>query len=175
MPSEEWIAIGIIKRPVGLLGLCAIEPFGATLKALSPPCNVRIGKDIDIAEGMVVDRIVPLPNGLRCGFGARKDRAAVEGLRGSLIFIEKKALPVRAEGSFYHFELKGAGVYSDRDGSRIGTVVEVHNFPSSDTLEVEREGGTSLLLPLSGQAVAAIDIAGGRITVRQSFIEELLP
>jgi 16S rRNA processing protein RimM len=175
MSSEEWIAIGIIRRPVGLRGLCAIEPFGATLPALCPPAEVRIGKDIADAGSVIIDEIVPLPNGLRCGFEARKDRTAVEGLRGSLIFIEKKALPVRAEGSFYHFELKGAVVYSDRDGSRIGTVVEVHNFPSSDTLEVEREGGASLLLPLSGQAVAAIDIAGGRNTGRQSFVEELLP
>jgi 16S rRNA processing protein RimM len=174
MPSEERIAIGIVRRPVGLRGLCAVEPFGTTLAALSPPYTVLIGKDDGSAESMVIDRIVPLPKGLRCGFRDRKDRAAVEGLRGSLIFIDKKTLPVRAEGSFYHFELKGAGVYSDRDGSRIGTVIEVHNFPSSDTLEVEREGGTPLLLPLSGQAVTAIDTGAGRITVRQSFVEELL-
>jgi 16S rRNA processing protein RimM len=174
MPSGEWIAIGIVRKPVGLEGLCAVEPFGATLASLSPPCSICIGRECDETEDMVIDTIVPLPKGLRCGFRGRKDRAAVEGLRGSLIFIEKEKLPVRGEGSYYHFELKGAGVFSDRDGSRIGTVVEVHNYPASDTLEVEREGGSPLLLPLAGQAVAAIDAAGGRITVRQSFIEELL-
>ncbi|MBN2189381.1 MAG: 16S rRNA processing protein RimM [Chitinispirillaceae bacterium] len=174
MSSEEWIAVGIVRRPVGLRGLCAVEPFGATLAALRAPAEVRIGKDIAGAGRVIIEELVLLPNGLRCGFESRKDRTAVEGLRGSLIFIEKKALPVRAEGSYYHFELKGAGVYSDRDGGRIGTVVEVHHFPASDTLEVEREGGAPLLLPLSDQAVAAIDTVGGRITVRQSFVEELL-
>ena len=174
MPSGEWIAIGIVRRPVGLAGFCAIEPFGATLTALRPPCGVRIGKDIDIAESVVLEEIVLLPNGCRCRFGTKTDRTAVEGLRGSFIYIKEDLLPRPGAGSYYHFELKGAGVFSDRDGSRIGTVVEVHNYPSSDTLEVERDGGDSLLLPLSDQAIAAIDSAGRRITVRQSFVEELL-
>jgi len=174
MSSEEWIAIAIIRRPVGLKGFCAIEPFGGTLAALKPPAEVRTGKDIAAAGSVIIEEIVPMPNGYRCRFGGRNDRTAVEGLRGSLIFIEKKALPGLRDGSFYQFELKGAGVYDDVDGVRIGTVVEVHNFPSSDTLEVERSGGGSLLLPFSGQAVVAVDIAGGRLTVRQSFVDELL-
>jgi 16S rRNA processing protein RimM len=174
MSTEEWIAIAIIRRPVGLKGFCAIEPFGRTLAALQPPVEVRIGKEIAAAGSVIIEEIVPLPNGYRCRFGGRNDRTAVEGLRGSLIFIENKVLPVLRDGSFYQFELKGAGVYDDVNGGRIGTVVEVHNFPSSDTLEVERCGGGSLLLPFSDQAVTAVDIAGGRITVRLSFVDELL-
>jgi 16S rRNA processing protein RimM len=174
MLSEEWIAIGIVRRPVGLAGFCAVEPFGATLAALRLPCDVRMGKDIAAAEGVVIKELVVLPNGCRCRFGAKNDRTAVEGLRGFLIYVKEDLLPRPGAGSFYHFELKDAGVYSDRDGGRIGTVVEVHNFPSADTLEVEREGGDSLLLPLTDQVVVAIDSAGKRITVRQSFVEELL-
>lgn len=174
MPSEEWIAIAVVRRPVGLKGFCAVETFGGTLAALQPPCDVRIGKDITGAGGMIIEEIVSMPNGHRCRFSGKSDRTAVEGLRGSLIFIEKKALPGLGSGSFYQFELKGAGVYSDSGGARIGTVVEVHNFPSSDTLEVEREGGGCLMLPFLDQAVAAVDTAGRRITVRQSFVEELL-
>ena len=174
MSSEEWIAIAIIRRPVGLRGFCAIESFGGTLAALKPPVEVRTGKDIAAAGNVIIEEMVSMPNGCRCRFGGRNDRTAVEGLRGSLIFIEKKALPGLRDGSFYQFELKGAGVYGNVDGARIGTVVEVHNFPSSDTLEVERSGGGSLLLPFSAQAVTAVDTAGGRITVRQSFVDELL-
>jgi 16S rRNA processing protein RimM len=174
MPSGEWIAIGIVRRPVGLKGFCAIEPFGATLAALLPPCEVRLGKEIGSAESVVIEKLVLLPNGCRCRFRTKTDRTAVEGLRGFFIYIKEDLLPKPGAGSYYHFELKGAGVFSDRDGSRIGTVVEVHNFPASDTLEVERDGGDPLLLPLADQAIAAIDSAGRRITVRQSFVEELL-
>jgi 16S rRNA processing protein RimM len=174
MHEEEQIAIGIIRRPVGLKGLCAVEPFGGTLATLRPPCDVRVGKDGAEAAVMTIEEVVVLPNGYRCRFGSREDRTAVEGLRGSFIFLDKKALPGLGGGSFYHFELKGAGVFSDRDGCRIGTVVEVHGYPSSDTLEVAREGGAPLLLPFSDQAVTAVDTAERRITVRQSFVEELL-
>jgi 16S rRNA processing protein RimM len=174
MPSTEWIAIGIVKRPVGLAGFCAVEPFGATWAALQLPCEVRIGKDIGSAERQVIEEIVVMPKGCRCRFGAKNDRAAVEGLRGFFVYIEQSGLPRLGKGSYYHFELKGAGVYADVSGDRMGTVIEVHNFPSADTLEVQRASGDSLLLPLSGQAIAAVDTAGGRITVRQSFVEELL-
>ncbi|MGA2508178.1 MAG: ribosome maturation factor RimM [Chitinispirillaceae bacterium] len=174
MPSAEWIAIGIVKRPVGLRGLCAVEPFGGTLAGLRLPCSIRIGKKSTDAVETSIDEIVPLPNGCRCRFSAKNDRTAVEGLRGLLIFIERNTLPGLQGNSFYQFELKGMDVYSDTGGNLVGTVVEVHNFPSSDTLEVECTGTDSLLLPISDQAITAIDKAGRRITVRQSFIEELL-
>jgi 16S rRNA processing protein RimM len=173
-PLDDLIAIGIIRKPIGLRGFCSVEPFGGTMAALRLPCEVRIGKETECPTGMIIEEIVPMPDRYRCRFKGKDDRTAVEGLRSSLIFIEKKALPGLGPGSYYHFELEGAGVYSDRDGTRIGTVAEVHNFPSSDTLEVERDHGDPLLLPLSDQAVSAVDIAGKRITVRQSFVDELL-
>jgi len=133
-----------------------------------------MGKDIAGAEGMIIEELVFLPNGCRCRFGAKNEREAVEGLRGHYIFIEQKTLPELRGNSFYHFELKGMEVYADMSGNRIGTVIEVHNFPSTDTIEVERTGADSLMLPLSDQAIIAIDNVERRITVRQSFVEELL-
>jgi 16S rRNA processing protein RimM len=170
----EWVAIGIVKRPVGLDGFCSVEPYGETLSALRFPCDVRIGKEIAIAESAQIDKFVALPNGYRCKFNGRGDRTAVEGLRGSLIFIEQEALPELSGSSFYHFELKGMAVYSDAGNNRIGTVTEVHNYPSVDTIEVERTEGDSLLLPLTNGAIIAIDRAGKSITVSQSFVNELL-
>lgn len=174
MPSAELIAIGIVKRPVGLRGLCAVEPFGETLAGLEPPCTVCIGNNVASVAVVVIDAIDFLPNGCRCRFSGKNDRTAVEGLRGFLIFIEQKALPGLRDNSFYHFELKGMEVYTDTDKSFLGTVREVHNFPSSDTLEVGCTKGGSVIVPISDQAIVTIDKAGRRITVRQSFIEELL-
>ncbi len=174
MPSAEWIAIGIVKRPVGLEGFCAIEPFGETFAGLQPPCTVRMGKDPASAENATLGEIVVQPNGCRCRFNGKNDRTAVEGLRGSFIYIEQGALPELPGNAYYHFELKGMAVYSDSDGALLGTVIEVHDFPSTSTLEVELAGSRSLMLPLSDQAILAVDKAGRRITVRQSFVEELL-
>jgi 16S rRNA processing protein RimM len=174
MPGENCIAIGIVKRPVGLKGFCAIESFGDTVALLHPPCTVLLGKDIAHAEGVVIEEIVSLPNGFRCRFNGRNDLTAVEGLRGSVIFIEEEVLPELRGNVFYQFELKGMAVYSNTENKPIGTITEVHNFPSVDTIEIERTAGGSLLIPLINEAVVAIDKAGRRITVRQSFVEELL-
>lgn len=173
MPTE-LIAIGILKRPVGLDGSCAIEAFGDTLGTLKPPCGVYIGKDAAAAGGMVISDIVERPGGYQCRFEGKSDRTAVEGMRGLVMYTESEALPELRGDAYYHFELAGMRVYEDAGGTCIGTVTGVHNFPTMDTLEVMPEKGESIMVPLSGQAITGIDRQGKRITVRQRFIEELL-
>jgi 16S rRNA processing protein RimM len=170
----EWIAIAVVKRPVGLEGFCAVEPFGETFSALPAPCGVRLGKDLDHARAATITEIVALPREYRCRFAGALDRTAAEAFRGQQLFIEQVGLPERKAGRFYHFELKGLSVFGDRGGERIGTVIEVHNFPSVDTLEVKLERGGTVLLPLMNLAIVAIDSAAGRITARESFIEDLI-
>jgi 16S rRNA processing protein RimM len=174
MAPAQRIAIGIIGRPVGLEGFCAVEALGATLAALKPPCAVLVGKDPNGAESAALEEIVARGGGYQCRFAGMGDREAVGKLRGAYLFIEENALPPLPENTFYHDELKGMEVCSDIDGKHLGTVIEVHNLPSADTLEVRLEDGASILLPLLEQAVVAIERAGRRITVRQSFVEELL-
>lgn len=173
MPTD-LIAIGIIRRPVGLDGFCAIEAFGDTFGALKPPCPVYVGKDAATATGAVISDIVERPGGYQCRFEGKNDRTAIEGMRGLVIYTGSEALPELRGDAYYHFELAGMRVYEDAGGTCIGTVAGVHNFPSMDTLEVMPEKGESIMVPLSAQAIAGIDRQGRRITVRQRFIEELL-
>jgi 16S rRNA processing protein RimM len=173
MPNE-WIAIGCIRRPVGLDGVCAIEAFGSTFSTLKPPCTVYIGSNAAGAESSVIETIVLRPGGYQCRFRGKEDRTSIEGMRGKVIYIEDDALPGLSGNEFYHFELMDSAVFEDAGGTCIGKVIEVHNFPSMDTLEVLPENGESIMVPLSAQAIIGIDKQGKRITVRQSFIEELL-
>jgi len=134
-----------------------------------------MGKDAADTADALIDEIVQQPNGYRCRFNGKDDRTAVEGLRGLYLYIGQNALPELAGSMFYHFELKGMEVFSDAGHDLLGTVIEVQNFPSMDTLEVApKAGGSSLMLPLSDQAIVSIDKGNRRITVRQSFVEELL-
>jgi 16S rRNA processing protein RimM len=171
---KEWIAIGCLKRPVGLDGFCAIEPFGSTFGTLKPPCTVFIGPNAKAAESMVLEKIVHRPGGYQCRFEGKDDRTSIEGMRGKVIYIESEALPGLSGNEFYHFELTEMSVFEDVGGTCIGKVVEVHNFPSMDTIEVMPGNGESIMVPLSAQAIAGIDRQGKRITVHQRFIEELL-
>ncbi|MCU0608444.1 MAG: ribosome maturation factor RimM [Chitinispirillaceae bacterium] len=176
--TQELIAIGIIRRPVGLDGVCAIEPFGHTLTSLELPAAVLVGKEQRTVQEIVISRLFERPGGFQCEFEGRSDRTSVDPLRGLLLFVGAERLDDLPGNEYYHFELKGMDVVADDTGcppgAHIGKVLDIHNYPSMDTLDVSLDKGGGVMLPLSGQAIIDVDRKGRRITVRYSFVEELL-
>ena len=77
------------------------------------------------------------------GFG---DRSAAEALRGSLVEVDRSALPALDEGEYYHADLIGLTAV-DRDGTSVGVVIAVENYGAGDLLEIELEGGKTSLIP----------------------------
>lgn len=94
------------------------------------------------------------------------DRSAAEALRGTLVEVERDALPPLEEGEYYHSDLLGFACVS-QDGSAIGTVVAVENFGAGDLLEVEIEGGRKSLIPFKP---GVADLANGRIILDPAFL-----
>ena len=94
------------------------------------------------------------------------DRAAAEALRGSLVEIDRSALPPLEEGEYYHADLIGLPC-DDREGNAIGTVVAVENFGAGDLLEIELEGGKRSLIPFK-RGIA--DLEDGRIVLDPDFL-----
>ena len=99
-------------------------------------------------------------------FEGISERLAAEGLRGSLVEIDRSALPPLEEGEYYHADLIGLPV-SDRDGNRIGTVVAVENYGAGDLLEIERQGSKRSLIPFR-EGIA--DFEDGRIILDPEFL-----
>jgi 16S rRNA processing protein RimM len=172
--ATEWIAIGIVRRAVGLNGRCGAEAFGNTLSSLEIPCAIRIGMEIESARSLFLEEMDARPGGYLCRFQGVDDRTAAEQLRGSLIFVENDALPELRNNEFYHHELREMQVFGDASGEMLGTVLEVYNLPSMDTIEVALSKGGSVMLPFSAQAIGRIDTEKKRIIVHESFVEELL-
>ena len=94
------------------------------------------------------------------------DRTAAEGLRGSLVEIDRDALPPLGEGEYYHADLIGI-VCEDREGRALGSIVAVENFGAGDLLEVEVEGGRRSLIPFKP---GIADLDGGRIVLDPLFL-----
>ena len=83
--------------------------------------------------------------------------------------MPRSALGPLAEGEFLIDDLTGCEAF---DGSRrIGRVRDVLLMPSADLLEIEREGGEALLVPLVSDAVRSIDVEARRIEVDASFVD----
>ena len=83
-------------------------------------------------------------------FEGVSDRSGAEALRGSLVEIERSALPPLKEDEYYHVDLIGLPAV-DRDGQRIGIVVAVENYGAGDLLEIETEAGRRSLIPFKPQ------------------------
>jgi 16S rRNA processing protein RimM len=172
-PAPRRVAIGVVRKAVGCEGACAVAPFGSTLERISLPATVLIGSSESDCREIILEKVEFHAKGPVCFFSGIICRESAAEICGLFLFIDSALLPDPGEGSFYQFELVGMHVVTDR-GSEIGMVVAVHNFPTIDSVEVGRSTGETVMLPLSGEALVEIDRRNNRLTVRHSFIEELL-
>ena len=94
------------------------------------------------------------------------DRPAAEALRGSLVEVDRTALPPLEEGEYYHADLIGLPAI-DGDGRPLGTVVAVENYAAGDLLEIEDASGRRSLVPLK-RGIA--DLGDDRVTIDPEFL-----
>jgi 16S rRNA processing protein RimM len=99
-------------------------------------------------------------------FDGIADRSAAEALRGSLVEVDRSALPPLEEGEYYHSDLIGLACI-DREGQPVGTVVAVENFGAGDLLEVELPDGKRSLIPFRD---GIADLEEGRIVLDSEFL-----
>lgn len=92
------------------------------------------------------------------------DRNKAETLNGTELFIARAALPQEGEDEFYQADLVGL-VARRTDGAVIGEVVAFHDFGGGDILEIAPEGGRSVMIPFTAEAVPEVDLDLGHIVV----------
>ena len=94
------------------------------------------------------------------------DRSGAEALRGSLVEIDRSALPPLEHGEYYHADLIALPVV-DRTGMARGTVVAVENYGAGDLLEIEDGGGKRSLIPFRP---GIADLEDGRVVIDPEFL-----
>ena len=99
-----------------------------------------------------------------------EDRTAAEALHGRPLTVAQAQAPALGEGEWWAQELEGCVVC---DGlQQLGTVSRLLELPSCEVLEVRREDGRQLLVPMVRDAVRNVDVATGRIEVSLEFLGE---
>lgn len=94
------------------------------------------------------------------------DRSAAEALRGSLVEVERSALPPLEPGEYYHSDLIGLACF-DRSGASIGKVVGVEDYGAGELLEIETANGKTSLIPFRD---GIADREGNRIILDPEFL-----
>jgi 16S rRNA processing protein RimM len=86
--------------------------------------------------------------------------------RGTLLEVERDALPATDEDEYYAFQLLGLEVVEET-GRPLGRVTAVEPGVANDVLELD----SRVLLPMVEDCVVAIDLDVGRITVAAGFAD----
>jgi 16S rRNA processing protein RimM len=159
--GERRIALAAVAGAHGVKGEVRLKLFSDSAESLSRYEKLFVGgaerRVLSVREGgkMAVAR-----------FEGVTDRGAAEALRGSLVEVDRTALPPLEDGEYYHADLIGLAAV-DREGKAVGTVVAVENYGAGDLLEIEREGAKRSLIPFK-RGIA--DFESGQIVLDPEFL-----
>ena len=159
--GERRIALAAVAGAHGVKGEVRLKMFSDSVESLSRHETLYVGG----AER----RLLSVRDGGKTAvarFEGVVDRGAAEALRGSLVEIDRSALPPLAEGEYYHFDLIGLPAV-DRDGRPVGTVAAVECYGAGDLLEIELEGGKRSLIPFRN---GVADLEGGTVVLDPEFL-----
>ncbi len=95
-------------------------------------------------------------------------REAAEAMRGAALLIDVADADPLEPDEYWAHELEGCRVLvGDR---RVGTVASLLVLPSCEALQVRRDDGGELLVPLVRDAITRIDVPGREIVVSAGFL-----
>lgn len=139
--GERRIALAAVAGAHGIKGEVRLKLFAEGLDSLAAGRSFFIGdRRLELAAIKVAGK-APIAR-----FEGVPDRSAAEALRGSLVEVERSALPALEEGEYYLADLIGLPCV-DEAGIPVGPVAAVENYGAGDLLEIELEGGKRSLIP----------------------------
>jgi len=159
--GERRIALAAVAGAHGIKGEVRLKLFSESA--------VSLAKHEKLIVGGAERRLISVRDSGKTAvarFEGVNDRSVAEALRGSLIEIDRSALPPLEEGEYYHADLIGLGAV-DREGRQVGTVVSVENFGAGDLLEIELADGKRSLIPFR-EGIA--DLEDGKIVLDRDFL-----
>src|SRR4029078_5468681 len=126
--GERAIALAAVAGAHGVKGELRLKLFSDSVESLSRHDKLFVGG--------VQRRLFSIRDTGKNGvarFEGVGDRSAAEALRGSLVEVDRSALPALDEGEYYHADLIGLAAF-DREGNAVGTVAAIENYGAGDLL-----------------------------------------
>lgn len=167
--NPEWIIVGRVKRPHGKTGELLVESLTDNND------RFEAGSELYLAyPGEQEKRVARITASRRANLGiiirldgvGRRDEA--KPYTGAEFFIPVDAIKPADNDSFYSFQVEGCRVYQGDD--LVGSVTALVESRANPYLEVQDEGGTSVLIPFVKDVIRSIDVAAARIEINEGFL-----
>ena len=159
--SDKRIALAAVAGAHGVKGEVRLKLFGDSVDSLARQESVFAG---GVERRLLFARSAG--KGAVARFEGVEDRTAAEALRGTLIEIDRSALPPLEEGEYYHADLIGLPAV-DSTGVAVGLVVAVENYGAGDLLEIQLPDGKRALIPFRD---GIADLSDGRVVLDPEFL-----
>jgi len=154
------IVIGRVGAAHGIQGDLRIIPLTDFPERFAALREIMVGDEL-----LHVERVKPQGKNVLMRFREYAVREEAQRLTGRLLTVARADASPLDEGEYYVFDIVGLTVYDEAD-NELGTVENVIRTGSNDVYAVRTEDGREILVPALRTAVLAIDVAGGRMTVR---------
>lgn len=159
--GERRISLAAVAGAHGVKGELRLKLFSDSVESLSRHEKLYVGG--------VERRLLSIRDSGKTAvarFEGIADRSAAESLRGSLVEVDRAALPPLQEGEYYHADLIGLPAVDPQDVA-IGSVVAVENYGAGDLLEIRLSDGKRSLIPFKA---GIADLESGRIVLDPEFL-----
>jgi 16S rRNA processing protein RimM len=156
--SSELLTVGRVGRPHGLDGSFYVYDVAPELPASG---GIVSGRRIVRRAGTAQKPILRLE-----GSSSREDAEALRGLELTVPRTDQ----MLADDEFWASDVEGCAVVSGE--APVGVVRRMLSLPSVDVLEVEREDGSELLVPMVRDCIRALDLEARRIDIDLEFLGE---
>jgi 16S rRNA processing protein RimM len=140
-----------------LKGELRVELFNESSDALEVAEQVWLTKDAatePTGQGRGVEWARAVPKAYLLKLEGIDERNGADAVRGLHVWVSRSDLPPAEEGEYYLVDLIGARVVGPE--GEVGTVVEIAQHPSVDSVVIKTADGRTLEQPLLEQWVARV-------------------
>ena len=160
--DKNLIAVGRIKRAVGLKGQVLIRAF-SQLDSILKPGVFFLKKDDNFKQYTITSYRIKKEKEAICSIEGVQNRTQAEAIEKTTVFQTKALLPQVDENEFYWYQLKGLNVVTIQ-GKNLGTIEAVLETGATDVLVVRNPEG-EFLIPMVQEMIVRIDEPNNTCTV----------
>ncbi len=167
--EESLVTVGKILSVWGLKGELIVMPLTFDQDRLLKLHEVSIESQ-GVTEKKRIISVRPHKNNLLIGFEGCENPEDARKYRGALIKIEESESPRLPDGIYYHYQIIGLDVYTDK-GEYLGQVRSILQTGSNDVYIV-RGKDREYLIPAIKDFIKEIDLKTSKMIVRPMEVIE---